>query len=265
MLFILGAGCNFFIGYFDERMKVVNDRKKIADRYMNSYKFYMDCIAAFPIETFGFMAGLGLDSRIISFLRGNRLLRIHYLDTTVKHETKQLIVVAIAKLMLGMYLVTHWFGCLFYAVAELDADSDTDTWLKNFPDATVATRYVNSLYFSLVTMVTIGFGDIVPVSNAEKIYTCFMIIIGALVYSVVFGKVNLLIARLDAYHTRYRSQMDKVNEFIGLHNVPRKLSERLRDYQKEMWNLQKGFDMGMCFFFSICVVVHSSSSIDTVM
>lgn len=39
-------------------------------------------------------------------------------------------------------------------------------------------RYVYSLYWSTVTVPTVGYGDILPVSINEKIVTIFLILIG---------------------------------------------------------------------------------------
>lgn len=35
-------------------------------------------------------------------------------------------------------------------------------------------RYLNSLYFSFVTMITIGYGDIHPWTSIEKVFMMFM-------------------------------------------------------------------------------------------
>ncbi len=32
-------------------------------------------------------------------------------------------------------------------------------------------RYLNSIYFGFITMITVGYGDICPVTSYEKLYT----------------------------------------------------------------------------------------------
>jgi len=38
--------------------------------------------------------------------------------------------------------------------------------------------YINSLYYAYITMLTVGFGDIVPTTIIEKLFVIIMTIIG---------------------------------------------------------------------------------------
>ena len=44
-------------------------------------------------------------------------------------------------------------------------------------------RYSYSLYWAVVTMTTLGYGDITPVTVAEKIVAIFIILIGATLFA----------------------------------------------------------------------------------
>ncbi|KAM1919959.1 hypothetical protein FF1_024431 [Malus domestica] len=51
---------------------------------------------------------------------------------------------------------------------------------------------VDALYFIVVTLCTIGYGDIVPDTTATKLFTCFFILVG-------FGFIDILLNGLVAY------------------------------------------------------------------
>ena len=46
-----------------------------------------------------------------------------------------------------------------------------------------------SIYWSIITITTVGFGDVVPITTAGKIITCFMVLIGYAIIAVPTGIV----------------------------------------------------------------------------
>ena len=55
--------------------------------------------------------------------------------------------------------------------------------------------YSSSTYFSIVTIATVGYGDIYPTNNASRLYVCVEIITGVLFNLTLFALVAARIAR----------------------------------------------------------------------
>jgi hypothetical protein len=60
--------------------------------------------------------------------------------------------------------------------------------------------WVDSLYFCVVTLTTIGYGDITPVTNVEKLFTVGYILAGI---GIVATFVNLFVQRAVARRSRH--------------------------------------------------------------
>ena len=88
-----------------------------------------------------------------------------------------------------------------------------------------------SFYWAVVTLLTVGYGDIVPKSNAERLYSCMTIVMGAVFYAVIFGNVSLLIHNIDMGLAKHRKLMDGINVFIKHYKVPKKLAQNLIEAQ----------------------------------
>ena len=57
-------------------------------------------------------------------------------------------------------------------------------------DPTAGQYYLWSLYWALTTLTTVGYGDITPASDAERVYSIFALLIGALIFGFMISQVS---------------------------------------------------------------------------
>jgi hypothetical protein len=50
--------------------------------------------------------------------------------------------------------------------------------------------FLDALYFIVITVLTIGYGDYIPNSTAQRLFTCFFIVFGVLIVSACIGSVT---------------------------------------------------------------------------
>ena len=53
-------------------------------------------------------------------------------------------------------------------------------------------------HWTITTLTTVGYGDISPQNNVERLYSNFVMIAGIFIYSYIIGAVAGLISNLDA-------------------------------------------------------------------
>ncbi|KAI9069608.1 hypothetical protein FKP32DRAFT_1692107 [Trametes sanguinea] len=70
--------------------------------------------------------------------------------------------------------------------------------------------FINGLYFSVVSIETIGFGDIVPHSTGARVWTCFYILFGVINVGVVIAMFRE--TALEALEVEYRRRMRKLRQ-----------------------------------------------------
>ncbi|CAF2627364.1 unnamed protein product [Rotaria sp. Silwood2] len=125
-------------------------------------------------------------------------------------------------------------------------------------------QYITALYFTFSSLTTVGFGNVSPNTDSEKIFSVCIMLIGSLMYASIFGNVSAIIQRLYSGTARYQIQMLRVKEFIRFHQIPNPLRQRLEDYFNHAWNYTNGIDMNMvlkgfpeCLQADICLHLNS--------
>jgi voltage-gated potassium channel len=96
------------------------------------------------------------------------------------------------------------------------------------------TNLQTAFYFTVVTMSTVGFGDIVPQSNAARLFVVSLVILGLTVFITALTAVvgPAIQSRINRTLGNRRTQMNRVNHFIITgdgalaHNTARELQRR---------------------------------------
>uniref|UniRef100_T1JZC8 Cyclic nucleotide-binding domain-containing protein n=2 Tax=Tetranychus urticae TaxID=32264 RepID=T1JZC8_TETUR len=268
VIFFIDIVLNFHTTFVGPGGEVVSDPKIIRMNYLKSW-FIIDLLSCLPYDIFNAFDDVeeqGIGS-LFSALKVVRLLRlgrvVRKLDRYLEYGAAMLI------LLLCFYmLVAHWLACIWYSIGRSDAENGfVYGWLWklgnitkqpfNFTvtDATSitmrpeltggpqrGTMYVTALYFTMTCMTSVGFGNVAPETDNEKVFTICMMIIGALLYATIFGHVTTIIQQMTSATARYHDMLNNVREFMKLHEVPKALSERVMDYVVSTWAMSKGID-----------------------
>ena len=88
-----------------------------------------------------------------------------------------------------------------------------DNW--NIKDETKLRRIIISTYYSMTTLSTIGLGDFYPVSDTERICSCFLFIIGICIFSYIMDELCLLIIKVQKLYQDIGEE-DELDKFFIL-------------------------------------------------
>lgn len=97
-----------------------------------------------------------------------------------------------------MLFEIHFAGCAFYLLADKHPDP-TKTWIgsviENFHELPLFDRYVTSIYWSIITATTTGYGDFHPVNTGEMIFAVIFILFNLGLNSYIIGNMTNLIVQ----------------------------------------------------------------------
>jgi Cyclic nucleotide-binding domain/Ion transport protein len=184
----------------------------------------VDVIAAIP---FRFLPG----GALLEPLRMVKLARIvQLLQRWRRHAVQNGTALLLASFAFWLLLIAHWLACGWLALGGIGPAGDDFT------------RYLHSLYWCITTLATVGYGDIVPKTNAQIGYAMVVILLGVGVYGYVIGNVANLLANLDMAKRHHMENMERLVAFLRHRNIPIDLQRRLRDYYAYLWENRMGYD-----------------------
>lgn len=182
------------------------------------------------------------------FLRLLRILRMHRIlkrrqgvnALRIKFALMSLIKFATLEILLA-----HWLACFWYWLGQLQVsnyekimanglnDEYTEVpWVIVFrvPPNNLHHQYVFSLYWAVTTMTTIGYGDITPSTQSERIFGSFAMLAGAITYAYGITNIVTLAASFNNRLTAFHDLMDQVNDYMKYRKLPRELQGEIVQY-----------------------------------
>ncbi|XP_033000724.1 potassium voltage-gated channel subfamily H member 1 isoform X2 [Lacerta agilis] len=266
VIFLVDIVLNFHTTFVGPAGEVISDPKLIRMNYLKTW-FVIDLLSCLPYDVINAFENVdeGISS-LFSSLKVVRLLRLGRVARKLDHYIEY--GAAVLVLLVCVFgLAAHWLACIWYSIGDyevINEDKNTirnESWLYQLGESIGSpyqfnrsgsgkweggpskdSVYISSLYFTMTSLTSVGFGNIAPTTDGEKIFAVAMMMIGSLLYATIFGNVTTIFQQMYANTNRYHEMLNSVRDFLKLYQVPKGLSERVMDYIVSTWSMSRGID-----------------------
>ncbi|KAK9682305.1 hypothetical protein RND81_10G064300 [Saponaria officinalis] len=239
--FLIDIVLQFFVAYRDRHTyRMVSHRPAIALRYIKS-TFVIDILACMPWdliykgshrhEAVRYLLWIRLcrvRKCVAFFVKLEKDIRINYLFTRI------------IKLLAVELYCTHTAACIFYYLATtLPESQEGYTWIgslklgdysySHFREIDIWKRYTTSLYFAIVTMATVGYGDIHAVNLREMIFIMIYVSFDMILGAYLIGNMTALIVK-GSKTERFRDKMTEVMKYMNRNRLDRDLRKQIKGH-----------------------------------
>jgi hypothetical protein len=216
----------FYVPFYDHDENLVKNRKLIFYNYLQN-GFFIDIVTGIPFSIFISLMNAQEDTKNLKFIRIAKISRITKLTRILKltklaksfkkgNNTFKLKIIEdlninsnmkrFAKFGIYFFLFTHISSCLWVFVAKLEIPN----WITktNSMDEDNLSLYIRAFYFNLVTIFTVGYGDITPYNSIERIYNMILMVFGVLLYSFTITSLSNIVVKIEKKEKQFNKRVD---------------------------------------------------------
>ncbi|CAD8104943.1 unnamed protein product [Paramecium primaurelia] len=222
-----------------EKGVIIKSRRKIFTNYLEGqavYDLFSFCslliAIEFEIDTSSEKLGWQLCPYCIYYycrlfkLQG----RVHKLEEFFNLTGSYQDFIELIKLLFMVLYVGHLFACLWHGVAFYQ-QGYRQTWIDEYvkePD--MFSIYNYAFYWAVQTMITVGYGDLTPQNNAERICANISMFLACGVFAFSFNSIGLMLSNLNSRQVLYKKSINLLNQYLVKNQIKIELQSRIRNY-----------------------------------
>ena len=248
--FILDIIINFLTAYYTNDERIEKRINKIIFHYLKSW-FILDFISIIPINyiinkyisednyNMSSLIKIAKLPKIYHIIRLFRLIKVFKFakKNNITKFTRNLldkfhINIQIERLIyyiLGLFMFIHLSACFFFFIAKLE-DFSPESWVNKLGliDASPFELYITSFYWSLTTVTTVGYGDVVSNTFPEKIYNLFIMSFGVVMYSFLIGMLSKIVEIIDQKNLEMNNKLNELSELKKYYDIDDEIYEKTK-------------------------------------
>lgn len=185
---------------------------------------FVDIVAAIPFSP---LFGWGF----LELFRLVKLVRVvNFIRIVRQAEVRFSIILTLISFVYWTALLFHFLCCGWMDIYGVDDQADNTT------------NYISAFYWTITTLTSVGYGDIVPTTNAQRLYSIMVQITGIAVFGYLIANVVTIVTKLDAAKERYDRNVELLTTALKRRGLAQDLQRRILDYYAHLRDEHTGFD-----------------------
>ncbi|CAD8116583.1 unnamed protein product [Paramecium sonneborni] len=238
--FVMDIILTFFTAYYSQG-QIHRDKQQILKHYANSTLLW-DLMIVIPFI---------LSSYSVPFTEYILLLRvtkvksmIESIEEVTNPSNNVQTLLELFKSIFLVLFVSHFCACLWNLIGENEINQGQNSWLnaKNITEAEWSTKYIHAFYFSTITTLTIGYGDIVPQTDIERIYVIIMAMVICGLFGYTISSIGNILKQLTEKEQQFKQQMIHINNFLKKKNINKQLMLQVRKYFEYFLKMEQEYN-----------------------
>ncbi|KAJ1411036.1 RmlC-like jelly roll fold [Sesbania bispinosa] len=236
VFFAVDIVLTFFVAYLDKSTYfLVDNHKKIAIRYVKKLHFAMDVASTMPFQQiYQIITGKPHRNEFFAFLnllRLWRLRRVSQLFSRIEKDTRISYSVArFSKLICVTLFAVHSAGCMYFWLA-VHHKTPGNTWIgkqvEDFKHRSISLGYTYSMYWSIVTLTTVGYGDLHAENTTEKAFNILYMLFNIGLTAYIIGNMTNLVVHSSIRTIAMRDAFNKMLQYASKSRLPEGLKEQM--------------------------------------
>ena len=266
IIYLLDLVISFFRGFYNFQYKLTLINSLIIKNYLKR-DFFLDLLEAIPIfsinryicyknreyyncykyempSIFFFI----ITSSIIKTLKITKILgrkKNQVLDNFLELISENYTFERTVLLLIDSLMFIGIFHCFICYYIFLGAHSYPNWIIKtNAENESFFSIYIESFYFLVTTITTVGYGDITCSSFGERIFHIFLLAIGSIFYSYIISTIGNYIKNDSNAKIQYNNDLTVLENIrVANRNMPFKLYKNIRKYLESKSSSQAKYDI----------------------
>ncbi|KAE8687645.1 Potassium channel AKT1 [Hibiscus syriacus] len=239
--FAIDIALTFFVAYLDtSTFLLVDDHKRIALRYVTRFWFFMDVASTLPFELISkIFTGEWHTHKAFLLLNLLRLWRLRRVKELFKRLEKDIrfsyFWTRLLKLLCVTLFSVHSAGCFYYWLATHHEPPER-TWIGkkigDFKQKSVWHGYTCSIYWSTVTLTTVGYGDFYSVNKTEQVFNIIYMLFNIGLTAYIIGNMTNLVVHAAVKTFAMRDSINEVLLYASKNRLPEGMREQMVAHMK---------------------------------
>ncbi|EGR34558.1 hypothetical protein IMG5_007500 [Ichthyophthirius multifiliis] len=226
-------------GYYSKGF-IVSDRQKVILNYIKNC-LNGDLIAFSPFlfdiwfnNQFNLFIGI---SKMLFFIKLNNVSRIFKrIEESFNLSPLKNNIISILKILFFIIFVAHIFSCGWILIGVY-THHPTQNWMynKKIHNQIWNLQYINAYYFTIITMITVGYGDITPQNDDEMILCVITTLFACCIFAYSVNQIGNIFQDMFKHQKEMRNNLYTINCYMEKKNISQELRFKIREYLDYFW------------------------------